>query len=88
MRQRVTISLPGDLLRNAERVGRRRGLRTRSAVVVDALELLVRQARAQEIDESLDAYYGSRSTGEQKEERAMVDAFRRSRRRLDLDRDD
>jgi metal-responsive CopG/Arc/MetJ family transcriptional regulator len=88
MRRRVTISLPGSLLRDAERIGRRRGLHTRSAVVVDALELLVRRATAQEIDASLDAYYGARPASELKEERAMVRAFRRSRRRLDLDRDD
>jgi hypothetical protein len=87
MRQRVTVSLPGSLLADAERVGKRLGLRTRSAVVVDALKLLVRQASAVDIDASLDDYYGSRSTAEQAEEAAMVRAFRRSRRRLDLDRD-
>jgi len=87
MRQRVTVSLPGSLLEDAERVGKRLGLRTRSAVVVDALKLLVRQASAVDIDASLDDYYGSRSTAEQAEEAAMVRAFRRSRRRLDLDRD-
>jgi hypothetical protein len=83
----MTISVPNDLLAAAERVGKRYGLRTRSAIVVDALELLVRKADSEDIDASLDAYYGSRSAGDRSEESAMVRAFRRSRRGLDLDRD-
>ena len=51
----------------------------------NALELLIRKAEAEEVDASLDAYYGSRSPKERTEETAMVRAFQRSRRRLDLD---
>jgi len=83
----MTVSVPHPLLQAAERVGKRYGLRTRSAIVVDALELLVQKANSEEIDASLDAYYGTRSPAERSEESAMVGAFRRSRRRLDLDRD-
>jgi metal-responsive CopG/Arc/MetJ family transcriptional regulator len=86
MRYRVTISVPADLLSAAERVGKRYGLRNRSAIVANALELLVQKAEGEEIDASLDAYYGSRPAAERSEEASMVRAFRRSRR-LDLDRD-
>jgi metal-responsive CopG/Arc/MetJ family transcriptional regulator len=87
MRYRMTVSVPADLLAAAERAGKRYGLPTRSAIVADALELLVKKAQADEVDASLDAYYASRSEDERTEESAMVRAFRRSRRRLDLDRD-
>ena len=83
----MTVSIPNDLLAAAERVGKRYGLRTRSAMVANALQLLVSRADGEDIDASLDAYYGSRSSAERSEEAAMVRAFRRSRRRLDLDRD-
>jgi metal-responsive CopG/Arc/MetJ family transcriptional regulator len=87
MRERVTISVPEALLRRAERIGKDRGLRTRSAVVVNALELLVRDSRSSEVDAELDAYYQGRSPTERAEERKLVKAFQRSRRRLDLDRE-
>jgi metal-responsive CopG/Arc/MetJ family transcriptional regulator len=83
----MTVSVPPQLLHAAERAGKRYGLRTRSAIVADALELLVRKAEAEDIEASLDAYYGDRTVSERSEEAAMVRAFRRSRRRLDLDRD-
>ena len=83
----MTISIPNQLLTAAERVGKRYGLRSRSAIVASALELLVEKAAAEEIDASLDAYYSSRSPAEKTEEVALVRAFRRSRRHLDLDRD-
>jgi metal-responsive CopG/Arc/MetJ family transcriptional regulator len=85
MRERVTVSLPGDLLRRAERVARSRGATTRSAVVARALELFVHRARQREIEASLEAYYGKQPAAEQQEERAMVRAFNRSQRRHDLD---
>jgi metal-responsive CopG/Arc/MetJ family transcriptional regulator len=83
----MTVSIPNQLLAAAERVGKRYGLPNRSAIVANALELLVQKAESEDIDASLDAYYGSRSAAERTEEAAMVRAFRRSRRRLDLDRD-
>jgi hypothetical protein len=82
----MTISVPHELLSAAERVGKRYGFRNRSAMVAGALELLVKKAEGDAIDASLDEYYGSRSPAERSEEAAMVRAFRRSRRRLDLDR--
>ena len=82
----MTVSIPNQLLAAAERVGKRYGLPSRSAIVANALELFVQKAEAEDIDASLDAYYGSRSIAERTEEAAMVRAFRRSRRRLDLDR--
>jgi metal-responsive CopG/Arc/MetJ family transcriptional regulator len=82
----MTVSIPNQLLAAAERVGKRYGLPSRSAIVANALELLVQKAESEDIDASLDAYYGSRSTAERTEEAAMVRAFRRSRRRLDFDR--
>ena len=87
MNARVTVSLPQTLLAAAERVGRRRGLRSRSAVVVAALESLVREVRDAQIDEELDAYYRTQTTAERAEHRALQRAFQRSRRRLNLDRD-
>ena len=86
MRQRVTVSVPKELLRSADRVAKRLGVRSRSALVVNALECLIAADRAREIDAELDAYYGSQTPSERAEERAMVKAFQRSRRRLDLDR--
>jgi hypothetical protein len=86
MRERVTVSLPGALLKQAERVGRRQGLRTRSAMIVAALERLVAAERAAGIDAELDAYFESQTPADRSEERAMVRAFTRSRGRLDLDR--
>jgi hypothetical protein len=41
--------------------------------------------REREIEASLDAYYGNRQDSEIREEEAMVAAFNRSQRRLDLD---
>jgi metal-responsive CopG/Arc/MetJ family transcriptional regulator len=82
----MTVSIPNQLLAAAERVGKRYGLPSRSAIVANALELFVQKAESEDIDASLDAYYGSRSTAERTEEAAMVRAFRRSRRRLDFDR--
>jgi metal-responsive CopG/Arc/MetJ family transcriptional regulator len=82
----MTVSIPNQLLAAAERVGKRYGLPTRSAIVANALELFVQKAESEDIDASLDAYYGSRSTAERTEEARMVRAFRRSRRRLDFDR--
>ena len=87
MRFRMTVSIPLQLLAAAARAGKRYGLRNRSAIVADALQHFVRNAEAENIDASLDAYYGARPAAERTEEAAMVRAFRRSRRRLDLDRD-
>lgn len=86
MKERITISVPSDLIREADRVASRCGVRSRSALVSDALRLLVRKATSEEVDASLDAYYGSRTPAERAEEAAMVRAFRRSRRGQNLDR--
>jgi len=87
MRQRVTVSLPSHLLEEAERVGRQLGARTRSGVVERALTLLIHAARQEEIDASLNAYYGTLAEDERAEESAMVNAFNRSRQRRDLDQE-
>ena len=87
MIDRITVSVPRPLLRDADRLAKRLGVRTRSALVVEALRTLVDRARSEDVDASLNAYYGARTPGEIAEERAMVGAFRRSRRKLDLDRE-
>lgn len=87
MIDRITISVPRPLLKDADRLAKRLGVRTRSALVVEALRTLVRRARSEDVDASLSAYYGTRTRGEIAEEQAMVRAFRRSRRKLDLDRE-
>jgi metal-responsive CopG/Arc/MetJ family transcriptional regulator len=87
MIKRVTISVPEPLLRDADRLAKQLGAPTRSGLFVEALKRFVRQARAETIDASLDAYYGARTKSEVAEERAMVRAFRKSRRTLDLDRE-
>jgi len=84
---RITVSLPSDLLKQTDRLAERLGIGSRSAVVVEALRTLVARSLSQDVDASLDAYYGTRSRGEVAEERAMVRAFRRSRKGLDLDRE-
>lgn len=84
---RITISVPKSLLRDAERLAKGLGTKTRSGLIVEALRRLVRQAHAENIEASLDAYYGSRSKDEVTEERALVRAFQRSRKNLDLDRE-
>jgi len=54
-------------------------------VIEEGLRLLVREREEADIDASLDAYYGALTPGERAEERAMVQSFQRSRRKLDLD---
>jgi hypothetical protein len=87
MIDRITVSLPRPLLKEADRLAKRLGVRTRSALMAEALRTLLERTRSEDVDASLDAYYGSRTRDEISEERAMVRAFRRSRRRLDLDRE-
>ena len=87
MRERITVSLPATLIQRAEKVGRGNGARTRSAVVEQALELLVQRAKEHALEASLDAYYRGTSAAQGREERAMVRAFNRSQRRRDLDRE-
>src|SRR5262249_29684347 len=87
MLERITVTLPKDLLKQADRIAKRRGVESRSALVVQALTELVTAERSRAVDADLDAYYGSLSKAEQDEERAMVRAFRRSRRKLDVDRE-
>jgi predicted transcriptional regulator len=84
MKTRVTFSLPSDLAAAADELARRRG-RPRSAVIEEALRLLLRQQRAAEVAASLDAYYGALTAPERDEEAAMVAGFHRSQRRVDLD---
>lgn len=85
MRSRITVSLPGPLIRQVDTAAKRLGLRSRSAAVESALALLVKRARDLEIDASLDTYYGAMSKGELAEEKQMVRAFNRSQRRRDFD---
>ena len=85
MIDRITVSLPRSLLKEADKLAKRLGVRTRSALVAEALRTLLQQARSEDMEASLDAYYGSRTREDLNEERAMVRAFRRSRRSLDLD---
>ena len=87
MIDRITVSMPRALLKDADRLARQMGVASRSALVVEALRTLLARSHSQDVDASLDAYYVSRSRDEVAEERAMVRAFRRSRRRLDLDRE-
>ena len=54
-------------------------------MIEEGLRLLVRERQEAEIDASLDAYYGALTEAERAEERAMVQAFQRSRRKLDLE---
>jgi metal-responsive CopG/Arc/MetJ family transcriptional regulator len=88
MKARVTVSLSKPLLREAERLARQMGARSRSAAIERALELLVARQRDREIEGSLDAYYGTMTASERAEEERMVRAFNRSqRKRRDLDRE-
>ncbi len=54
-------------------------------MVEEALRLLLRKRRDEGVDASLDAYFAGSSEAERAEEEAMVNAFRRSQRRIDLD---
>lgn len=83
----MTISLPAEILGEAERLAASRGARTRSAVVERALRLMVRQLRKEEIARSLDEYYSGQSSAERDEEATLLVAFRRLRRGADLDRE-
>lgn len=85
VKQRMTVSLTAAVVDEAERLGSRRGLRSRSAVVERALRELVRKLRAEDIATDLDAYYRTQTAEEAGEEAAMVQAFQRTRRRDDLD---
>jgi metal-responsive CopG/Arc/MetJ family transcriptional regulator len=85
MKIRVTVSLPGPLVKRAELAAKRLGARNRSAAVERALELLVAQALEREIEASLDAYYGALTPSERGEQARMVKAFNRSQRRRDVD---
>jgi metal-responsive CopG/Arc/MetJ family transcriptional regulator len=85
MRTRITVSLPGALVRRVDAVAKRLRLGSRSSAVESALELLVRRARDSEIDASLDAYYGKMTAADRAEEERMVRAFNRSQRKHDLD---
>ncbi len=85
MKQRVTVSLPADVLGEAERLAARGGVLTRSAVVERALRLMVKKLRDDEILASLDRYYLAQSTEEREEEAALLAAFRRLRGDLDID---
>jgi len=84
MRIRVTASLPSDLAKAADQLARLRQ-RSRSAILEEALRVLLGRQREAAIDASLDAYYGTLPAAERTEEAAMVRAFRRSQRRIDLD---
>jgi predicted transcriptional regulator len=87
MLARITVSMPSALLKDTDRLAKQLGVGSRSALIVEALRTLVARSLSQDVDASLDAYYGSRSRGEVAEERAMVRAFSRSRKGLDLDRE-
>ncbi len=84
MRVRITASLTDDLAAAADRLARKRG-RSRSAVIEDALRLLLGREREAAIDAALDEYYGTGTAAERSEEAAMVRAFRRSQRRIPID---
>jgi hypothetical protein len=85
MNIRVTVSLPAELVKDADRVAKRLGAPTRSAAFARALEMFLARARDRDIDASLDAYYGGRPAQERAEERGLVRAMNRSQRRRDLD---
>lgn len=87
MKSRVTISLPADVVAEADRLGRRNGIASRSALVETAVRLLLRQLRARELEASLDAYYGSRPGAERRDDDAIVAASVRRARATDLDRE-
>ena len=83
--QRITVSIPEELLREAERLGRQRRVTNRSALFAEALQSLVSRSRSEEIDAQLDSYYQSRTKADLAEEKRMVRALGRSRRRIPLD---
>jgi len=88
MNARITVSIPSDLLRRVERLGKQRRTPSRSALVVQALESFVARMQAEEVDAQLDAYYGTRTSGEKAEEARMVRAIRRSQRRIKVDEEE
>jgi Arc/MetJ-type ribon-helix-helix transcriptional regulator len=86
MRSRVTVSLPTEVLSEAERLAAAQGSPgTRSAVVEQALRLLVRKLREEELTRSLDEYYLGQTRAERDEHASLLAAFRRLRRGQDLD---
>ncbi len=85
MKSRVTVSLPADVVDEADRLGKRNGIASRSALVEAAVRLLVRRLRAQELESSLDAYYGSRTEADKRDDEAIVTASARRARTIDLD---
>lgn len=87
MKLRVTVSVSAPVLRAAEKAGRAKGLKSRSAVVEEALGLLAKGARDAEWERELDEYYGKRTKAEVEEEKAYLAAVRRSLRGRDLDRE-
>jgi len=87
MKSRVTVSLPADVVEEADRLGKRNGMASRSALVEAAVRLLVRQLRARELERSLDAYYGSRAEADRREDDAIVAASALRARAVDLDGD-
>lgn len=87
MKLRVTVSVSAPVLRAAEKAGRAKGLRSRSAVVEEALELLARRAREADLEAELDEYYATMTKAERDEHEAIAGAAKRSWHDRDLDRD-
>jgi len=85
MKHRVTVSLPADIVDEADRLGRQSGIASRSALVEAAVRLLVQKLRERELEASLDAYYGTRTDADRREDDALVGASVRRARATDLD---
>lgn len=87
MKLRVTVSISAPVLRAAEKAGRAKGLKSRSAVVEEALELLAKRARDAALDAEVDAYYATMTNAERAEHNAIAAGAKRAWRGRDLDRD-
>jgi hypothetical protein len=87
MKLRVTVSVSAPVLRAAEKAGRAKGRKSRSAVVEVALGLLAKRAGDAAWEAELDAYYATRTKAEIEEERTYHAAVRRSLRGRDFDRE-
>ena len=81
----MTVSLPSDVIAEAERWGPRLGASTRSAVVEKALRMMVKKLREDELTRELDDYYLGQTDEEREEDGALFLAFRRLRKKIDLD---
>jgi len=81
----MTVSLPAEVIDEAERLTKSLKLKSRSAIVEKALRLLNRELRRQELAREYEAYLANETPADRKEIDAMVRAARRSRAKIPFD---